>query len=218
MERAQRITRINAMISRPQGCTIARMIDELEVSRATVNRDLQHMRDQMNAPIIWDRDRSVYRLESNGNAGPTYMLPGLWLTPAQAYATLTLNNMVEKIAPNVLGPFLEPMRGLLKRMLGEAEFPLYGLDRKIEIDMPNMPAIGDLDFANLVEALIHEQTVRFVIKTRAGLQHTLSGTPLKLRITASGWSIEVRHRSATESVTVNVAEIEKVMAASESDE
>ena len=53
------------------------------------------------------------------------MLPGLWLTPAQAYAVLTLNNMVEKIAPNVLGPFLDPMRGLLKRLLGDADFPLY---------------------------------------------------------------------------------------------
>ena len=52
------------------------------------------------------------------------MLPGLWLTPAQAYAVLTLNNMVEKIAPNVLGPFLDPMRGLLKRLLGDADFPL----------------------------------------------------------------------------------------------
>ena len=96
------------------------------------------------------------------------MVPGLWLTPAQAYAFLTLHNMVEKIAPNVLGPFLMPMRGLLKQMLGEADFPLHGLDRKIEIDMPAMPAIGDLDFSNLVEALIQEQPARFVIRTKSG--------------------------------------------------
>lgn len=218
MERTQRIARINALLSRPQGASLAQIMGQLEVSRATVNRDLQMMRDEMNAPIAWDRDERVYRLEPNGNAGPTYMLPGQWFTPAQAYAFLTLNNMVEKIAPNVLGPFLEPMRGLLKQMLYDARFDLHGLDRKIEIDMPNMPAIGDLDFSNLLEALIHEQPARFVIKTSSGLEHTLSGTPQKLRITASGWSVEVRHSSAAEPVSVNVADIQKVMLATESNE
>jgi len=218
LERAQRITRINAMISRAQGASMAQMIEELELSRATVNRDLQHMRDQMNAPIVWDRYQGVYRLEATGQAGPTYMVPGLWLTSAQAYAFLTLHNMVEKIAPNVLGPFLMPMRVVLKEMLGKSDFPLLGLGRKIWIDMPAMPAIGALDFSNLVDALIQEQPARFVIRTKSGLEHTLSGTPLKLRITASGWSVQVRHRSAAEPVTVDVANIRKVMAATESDE
>ena len=218
MERTQRIARINALLSRPEGATMAQLIADLEISRATVNRDLQLMRDQMNAPITWDRWQAVYRLEPNGQAGPTYMLPGQWFTPAQAYAFLTLNNMVEKIAPNVLGPFLSPIRGLLKQMLGETDFPLHGLDRKIEIDMPAMPPIGDLDFENLIEALIREQPARFVIHTKAGIQHTLSGTPVKLRITATGWSVEVRHRSTPEPVTVNVADIRKVIAATESTE
>ena len=165
MERTQRIARINALLSRPQGASLSLLMSELEVSRATINRDLQVMRDGMNAPIVWDSFERVYRLEAKGNAGPAYMLPGLWLRPAQAYAVLTLNNMVQKIAPNVLGPFLDPMRGLLKQMLHDAEYKLRGLDRKIEIDMPAMPQIGDLDFENLVEALVNEQPARFVVKS-----------------------------------------------------
>ena len=219
MARTHRIARINALLSRPQGASMAQLMEELEVSRATVNRDLQTLRDRMNTPIVWDRYRGIYRIEPNGNAGPTYMVPGLWLTPAQAYATLTLNNMVEKIAPNVLGPFLMPMRGLLKQLLGEADFPICTASTaRSRSTCPAMPAIGDLDFANLVEALIQEQPARFVIRNKAGLEHTLSGTPLKLRITASGWSIQVRHRSAPEPITVNVADIRKVMAATEIDE
>ena len=218
MARTQRITRINALLSRPQGATLAQMMEELEASRATVNRDLQTMRDEMNAPIIWDRFERTYRIEPNGNAGPTYMIPGLWLTPAQAYATLTLNNMVEKIAPNVLGPFLMPMRGLLKQLLGEADFPLHGLDRKIEIDMPAMPGISDLDFENMIEALITEQPARFTVQTKGGLEHTMSGTPMKLHITASGWSVQIRHHATTEQVTIDVADIRKVAAAGERDD
>lgn len=218
MARTQRITRINALLSRPQGASLAQMMNELEVSRATVNRDLQTLRDEMNAPIVWDRHHGVYRLEPSRHAGPDYMVPGLWLNSAQAYAFLTLQNMVEKVAPNVLGPFLQPMRGLLKNLLGESDFPLYGLDRKIEIDMPAMPAIGDLDFQNLLDALLNEQPARFAIRTKSGLEHTVSGTPLKLRITATGWSADIRRRAGGEVVTVDVADISKVMAASEDDE
>lgn len=50
MERTQRIARINALLSRPQGASLSLLMDDLEVSRATINRDLQVMRDGMNTP------------------------------------------------------------------------------------------------------------------------------------------------------------------------
>ena len=219
MERTQRIARINALLSRPQGASLSQLMGELEVSRATINRDLQVMRDGMNAPIVWDRLDGVYRLEPNGNAGPAYMLPGLWLRPAQAYAVLTLNNMVQKIAPNVLGPFLDPMRGLLKQILHDAQYKLRGLDQKIEIDMPAMPQIGDLDFENLVEALVSEQQARFIIKSAVdGREQSLIGTPVKLRITARGWRVDIHHRRSGKTLLVSVERIIKVIAADESDD
>ena len=219
MERTQRIARINALLSRPQGASLSLLMSELEVSRATINRDLQVLRDGMNAPIVWDSFERVYRLEPNGNAGPTYMLPGLWLRPAQAYAVLTLNNMVQKIAPNVLGPFLLPMRGLLKEMLHDAEYKLRGLDRKIEIDMPAMPQIGDLDFENLVEALVNEQPARFVVKSAVdGREQSFLGTPVKLRITARGWRVDIHHRRSGKTLLVSVERIIKVIAADENED
>ena len=54
------MSRINALISRPQGASLPRIMEGLEVSRATVNRDLQTLRDGMNAPIVYDRARRVY--------------------------------------------------------------------------------------------------------------------------------------------------------------
>lgn len=119
MAREHRLTRMDALLRRPQGAMMAQLMDDLQVSRATVNRDLQFLRDHMHAPIVWDAYGGVYRLETNHSKRS---LPGLWLTPQQAYAFLTLQNMVEKIAPNLLGPFLDPMRGLLKEMLGRANF------------------------------------------------------------------------------------------------
>jgi predicted DNA-binding transcriptional regulator YafY len=215
MERSQRIGRINALMRRPQGVTMAQLQDDMEVSRATINRDLQLMRDQMHAPIVWDEQSRCYRLDTQHRDGPAYMLPGLWFSPAQAYAYLTMQNMVEKIAPNLLGPFLHPIRSMLKQMLGEADFPLYGLDRKIEIDMPAMPNLNDLEFSNLLEALVHERTIQLTLATPAGREETLSGMPVKLKITANGWSVQIQNDASTEPLLIDVAKIFRVVTGDE---
>ncbi len=212
MERAQRIARINVLLRQHQGVTMAQLMKDLSVSRATVNRDLDLMRDQMHAPIVWDRDSGVYRLEAQNRTGPAFMLPGLWFTPQQAYALLTMQNMVEKIAPNLLGPFLDPMRDMLKRMLGEADFHLYGLDKKIEIDMPAMPTLGDLDFSILLEALVNDQPVRLTLLTPAGKEEILAGLPVKLRIASDKWVIDVRPESGATPLKIDVGQIRKVVA------
>ena len=172
------------------------------------------MRDQLHAPIVWDRDRGVYRLEAENHTGPAYMLPGLWFTPQQAYAFLTMQNMVEKIAPNLLGPFLYPIRVMLKEMLGNADFQLYGLDKKIEIDMPAMPTLGDLDFNILLEALVNDQSVRMTLATPAGKEETLVGLPVKLRIAADKWVIDLRPESGNTPLKIDVGQIRKVVAMS----
>ena len=214
MKKAQRIARINVLLRQPQGVTMAQLRDDLSVSRITVCRDLDVMRDEMHAPIVWDRGCGVYRLEAENKTGPAYMLPGLWFTPQQAYALLTMQNMVEKIAPNLLGPFLDPMRGLLKRMLCEADFHLFGLDQKIEIDMPAMPTLGDLDFSILLEALVNDQSVRLTLATPAGKEETLVGLPVKLRIAADKWVIDLRPESGNTPLKIDVGQIRKVVAIS----
>ncbi len=214
MKKAQRIARINVLLRQPQGVTMAQMRDDLSVSRITVCRDLDVMRDEMHAPIVWDRGSGVYRLEAENQTGPAYMLPGLWFTPQQAYALLTMQNMVAQIAPNLLGPFLDPMRGLLKHMLYEADFHLFGLDQKIEIDMPAMPTLGDLDFNILLEALVNDQSVRLTLATPAGKEETLVGLPLKLRIAADTWCIDVRPESGNTPLKIDVGQIRKVVAIS----
>lgn len=193
---------------------MAQLMDDLEVSRATINRDLELMRDQMNAPIIWDQETGCYRLEAGNHTGPSYMLPGLWFSPPQAYAFLTMQNMIEKIAPNLLGPFLRPMRGMLKEMLGEADFPLYGLDQKIEIDMPAMPTLRDLDFTILLEALVTENTVRLTLLTPAGKEELLVGKPVKLKIAPDRWTIDVLTESGETPLKIDVGQIRKVVAIS----
>ncbi|MDA8092801.1 MAG: DeoR family transcriptional regulator [Betaproteobacteria bacterium] len=67
----------------------------LQVSPATLRRDLQYPRDRLHAPIVWDRERGGYRCESEGpGAGPAFELPGLWFSPAAIHALLTMRELL----------------------------------------------------------------------------------------------------------------------------
>ena len=59
MDRTERFYRIELMI-RGRGCVSFQALrDELEVSPATLKRDLQYLRDRMDAPIVYDRDEDI---------------------------------------------------------------------------------------------------------------------------------------------------------------
>lgn len=200
MERSVRLARIQALMSRATGVTLAQLMADLEVSRATIHRDLELMRSQMNTPIVWNRDTGTYHIDPEQGFGvPSRMLPGIWLKPAQAYAFLTLNNMVEKIAPQLLGPFVWPMRDMLKRMLFETDYPMHRLDKKVAIEMPGVPELSDLTFTTLIDGLLREQPLRITLKTTEGAPPPIiSGTPTQLRIRHDGWQLQLETAPAQE--------------------
>lgn len=190
MERSLRIARITALMSQTRGITMAQLIDELEASRATINRDLEFMRSQMNTPIVWDRDTYSYRIDSTPAMGARHMLSGVWLTPEQAYAFLTLNNMVEQMAPTLLGPFLDPMRGMLKEMLGRSDLPLYNLHKKIEIKSPKVPALNDKVFSTMVNCLLQDENVELVYQPNFDTDpQTVQCLITRIRILPTGWKL-----------------------------
>lgn len=212
MERSLRIARITALLNRPQGVTMAALIEDLESSRATINRDLELLRSQMNAPIIWDRETYSYRLDHSPTAGNRQMLPGIWLTPEQAYAYLTLNNMVEKLAPSLLGPFLEPMRGMLKDILCRADFDLYALHHKIEIQNTKLPALSDHIFQAIFHALIHDEGVEILytpnpLADPIVVQCVIS----RIRLLRNRWQLVLRI-SPDEVIAINAATVLQIKA------
>ena len=77
MDRTERFYRIDRLLRESRAVTIDRFLDELSVSRATFKRDLEYMRDRLNAPIEWDRDTGGYRLAEQLKGSPDYELPGL---------------------------------------------------------------------------------------------------------------------------------------------
>ena len=90
MDRTERFYKIDQLLQNRPTVPIREFLDALGVSLATFKRDLEYMRDRLNAPIVWDRDSNGYRFEQAKGAGARYELPGLWFNPSEAQALLTL--------------------------------------------------------------------------------------------------------------------------------
>ena len=63
--------------------TASEFMTVMEISHATLKRDLAVLRDRFDVPIVHDRDAGAYRLERTCNRS---RLPGIWFSPKELKA------------------------------------------------------------------------------------------------------------------------------------
>jgi predicted DNA-binding transcriptional regulator YafY len=117
MDRSERFHRITQLLH-DHGCvTREAFVCELEVSPATFKRDLEYMRDRLNAPIVWDADAGGYRFDKPGD-GPRFELPGLWFNEAEAHALLLMEHLLASLDQGgFIGAQIAPLRTRLSTIL-----------------------------------------------------------------------------------------------------
>jgi predicted DNA-binding transcriptional regulator YafY len=116
-----RLYRIETLI-RSRGCVSFQALrDELEVSPATLKRDLEYLRSRLGAPIEYDRDANGYRF-GRAYAGPKHELPGLWFDEAELYSLLTAQQLLAGLdTDGLLSRHLQPLLDRIHHLLGSGE-------------------------------------------------------------------------------------------------
>ncbi len=125
MNPLERFYRIDQILNE-QGCRpVSYLCRELEVSRATLKRDLAYMRDRLNAPIVFDRLGGGYRFDdTKGRHGPRYALPGLWFSADEIHALMTMNALLHELDPGgFIGGEVRPLIERLEALLGRTRAP-----------------------------------------------------------------------------------------------
>jgi predicted DNA-binding transcriptional regulator YafY len=134
MDRTERFYKIDHMLHSRGRVKAGEFMAELGVSLATFKRDLEYMRSRLNAPIVWDRDGEAYRFEEgHGGRGPKYALPGLWFSPSEAQALLTLEHLVASLAPALLGPHVNPLKARLAALLSTGDRSVDEVRKRIRV-------------------------------------------------------------------------------------
>ena len=134
MDRTERFYRIRQLLAGSAVVPFSAFLERLEVSRATVKRDLEYMRNRLNTPIVWDRDAGGYHFDRSLRAGAQYELPGLWFTAPEMHALLTMQHLLAGLdAGGLLGPHIEPLIARLNALLGTADADAKELRKRVRI-------------------------------------------------------------------------------------
>ncbi|NIO39928.1 MAG: WYL domain-containing protein [Burkholderiales bacterium] len=133
MDRTERFYRIDRLLRDKRVVTIDRFLDELSVSRATFKRDLEYLRDRLNAPIEWDREAGGYRFSEPVAGAPEYELPGLWFNESEILALLSMESLLKEIEPGLLGSRLEPLKVRLTSLIESTSHSADEVRKRIRV-------------------------------------------------------------------------------------
>ena len=135
MTQTERIYKIKNMLRQGRVASFETLLSTLNVSRSTLKRDLDALRKGMHAPIKYDREAGGYCLNvSSTQPGLTHELPGLWFSPSEIHALLTMQHLLTSLdAGGVLAPHIEPLMQRLNALLGSAHNDAEELRRRVHI-------------------------------------------------------------------------------------
>ncbi len=133
MSQTERYYKIDQMITDKGIVTFDQLMGALEVSRATLRRDLEFMRNRLNAPIVYDRMEGGYHFDkTEPQLGGQYELPGLWFSSAEIHALLTMQHLLANLDPGgILTPHIQPLMARLNALLGTAENTADEIRRRV---------------------------------------------------------------------------------------
>ena len=130
MDRTERFYKIRRRLIEKGALTRREVEEELEISHATFKRDIEYMRDRLNVPIIWSRDREAYVIDPDADVTE---LPGIWFSPAEIYALLEIEHLLERLEPGLLGRQLDPLRTRLRALLERGDRGHREIRRRIRV-------------------------------------------------------------------------------------
>ncbi len=135
MDRTERFYKIELLLRTRRCVSFAALRDELEVSPATLKRDLQYLRDRLSAPIVYDASANGYRFADASAPGAARQeLPGLWFSEGEIHALLTMHRLLADLDDDgVLARHLQPMLERLEGMLGPDEAQRRELMRRVKV-------------------------------------------------------------------------------------
>ena len=173
-KKIERVTLLHRVL---KAARMGRTIDELEaemgVSRATVYRDLDFLRDVLGAPLNVD-DQRRWRYARDEQA--PFELPGLWLNAEELYALVLTRQIVEGSKrtedaaqdddgpdESLLGASLAAAQNRIEKLLGEKAVNL----KRLRVLRHNHRRVDERVFRSIAAATLERRSLRFGYRARS---------------------------------------------------
>lgn len=128
-----RIYQYKSLLTGRRGISAEDLMARLEISRATLKRDLAKLRDQLHMPVKFDRDRGGYFLDDQPSPQAESELPGLWFSPEEVLALVTIQQLITELAPGLVSAKLRPLQARLNELMEQNGLSGENVARRIRL-------------------------------------------------------------------------------------
>jgi len=143
----------------------------LECSRATVIRTIGAMRNFLNAPIEYDRERNGYHYATAAASEP-WELPGLWFSASELQALLALEHLLADLSPGLLADELGPFRQRIETLLNRQDLGTGELYRRLRMLGMGRRVVNQALFRAVTSALAERRQLELGYRSRSRDQST----------------------------------------------
>ena len=166
----ERLYQIDQLLNDRKAVSFQELLGRLEVSPATLKRDLAYMRDRLNAPIIYDKELNGYRFERNAQS---YSLPGLWFSPEEIYALLTMQHLLSNLdSDGLLSNHIKPLQSRLLAMLDNSDCSLDEIQKRVKIEKMGSRKYDLEHFQEIGSALVKRKRLIVEYQSRSKDENT----------------------------------------------
>ena len=167
MDRYERIVLLHRLLrAARRPVPLARLIDELGCSRATVYRDVAYLRDALGAPLeTGGGEAASFRYAET--AAATFELPGFWFNSEELAALLALHAVVARADPGVLSSALAPFRARIERLLTEHAGGQAPPLERIRVLAQGVRRLDEHVFRSVAAGVLARQQLRFLYRARS---------------------------------------------------
>jgi predicted DNA-binding transcriptional regulator YafY len=212
MSNNERIYRIDQLLNDRKAVSFQELIDRLEVSPATLKRDLAYMRDRLNAPIVYDKELNGYRFESSSES---YALPGLWFSPEEIYALLTMQHLLANLdSEGLLSIHIKPLQSRLLAMLDDSDNSFEEIQKRVRIEKMGARKF-DLDhFQQIGAALVKRKRLMIEYQSRSKDENTRREiSPQRIIYYRDNWYLDAwcHQKNALRSFSIDAIKIAEIL-------
>ncbi len=162
----ERLLKIDALIRDKKASSASAIAKKLEVSKNTVLRDIEFMRNFLNAPIEYNSAKKLYLYTEN-----SFFLPAIISTEKQIeFSRLSLSLLTQYTG----SPFYKPMKTLFDEIIKYTELINFENQKSIGIKKLNnsfcffpepVPRVTKKVWSAILNAIIKEKQIRILYKS-----------------------------------------------------
>jgi predicted DNA-binding transcriptional regulator YafY len=191
MSQTERVLRIQQMLQIKKVIPRDEFLGELEVSIATLKRDLEFLRSRFQVNIEWSRERGGYYCEDLRSGGEARNIPGPMYSASEIHALLLMQDLLIQLQPGLLEMDLTPLRQRLQLLLGTKHFEPDQIRRRIRIlHMASRPVDAKC-FQSVSMATLSRHRLQLTYFSRSSNEETVREvSPQRLVYYRANWYLD----------------------------